>query len=733
MKTVVSMLAGGLLMGAPLAAQEAGREANHLLGTDSPYLLQHLYNPVDWYPWGVEALEKARAEGKPVFVSVGYSACHWCYVMKVESFENEEIAAFLNANFVSVKIDREQRPDLDEQFMLVTQKLAGSGGWPNSVFLTSAGEPFFAGGYFPPEAFLETLERVAADWHNDRKRLEQDATVLGDYIRSYMSRSAAAKELTPEAVRLAVSRTLADMDEFNGGLGHAPKFPLEPYYLLLLDQAVRDGDTAMLEAVTTTLDGMLKGGIHDHAGGGFHRYAVDPEWQVPHFEKMLYNQALIGRLLVRAWAETGALRYRRAAERTFDYVLRELQNPAGGFYAAQDADSLDAEGKRAEGAYYVWTPAEIRAASDDAEFLIRTFNVTENGPFEGTNILYTLDLPAEAAGGDMAAYLARLDSGLAELEQARQKRPRPFTDRKIIVGWNAMMIATLAEASAVFGRPEYYTAAERAARYITETMQVDGVLKRTSIDDVPSIDGQLPDYAALGLAMVALYDFAPGDGGEWLQMARETATGMERFGEDDGSYRMTGTSDGLGVFRPLDDTEIPAGNALALALLAALAQRVDDPFYAQRATLLEAAIGGAALGMPVERAYTLKAAQDFMLGETGAVRYVSGGAVRIAETRTDGRLRLDIRLREGWHINAHEPLDTYFVATDLVVAGEPAPAGTYPEAVVKPLGFNPAPLALYEGEITLDVPLVSGETVLTLQACNDEICLSPEVVRFRVW
>ena len=716
-----------ILVALTLGTAASAQEANHLLGQDSPYLQQHLYNEVDWYPWGEEALAKARAEGKPIFLSVGYSACHWCHVMREESFENEEIGAFLNEYYVSIKIDREERPDLDEQFMLVTQSLTGSGGWPNSVFLTSNADPFYAGTYFPPDTFLNILRQINDEWQADRATLSADAAEFSEVIRGYMNSSAAAKDLTPEAVRAAANGILTEIDEFNGGLGVAPKFPRESAFLFLLDQAQRDGDTEMLAAVLGALDGMLMGGIQDHVGGGFHRYSVDPEWHVPHFEKMLYNQALIGRLLVRAWDITGEARYRRAAERTFDYVLREMRDPAGGFYSAQDADSLDADGQSEEGVFYVWTPSQVRAVlGADAEYIIEVFNIVDDGNFEGANSIHLTD----------DVDFSRLDPLLDKMRAARLQRPVPLTDRKIVVAWNAVMIETLAEAGYVFDRPDYYEAAAQAATFILSNMMVGDDLLRVSIDGNVSIDGQLADYAGFGLALLALQDY--GSSMDWLTDAERMAAQMARFIEQGRPYRMTETVDGLGPYYPIDDSEIPSGNALALNLLVSLGNRMEAPLYTQQALILAAALSANALAAPEVRGYTLIGSQALNLGGTGNVRSVSSGAVRVAANidPAAGTITVRIKVKDGWHVNAHEPLEDYFIPTDLAVAGVPIAAGDYPEPLLKALTFNDELLSLYEGELELVgvIPdAVPAVAVLTIQACSNEICLQPEEVRFTLW
>lgn len=730
MKAILAALVLSVLA---LSATAQTRTPNHLLGQDSPYLLQHLYNEVDWYPWGAEALDKAKAEGKPIFLSVGYSSCHWCHVMEEESFENPDIGAFLNANFIAIKIDRERRPDLDEQFMLVTQSLTGSGGWPNSVFLTSNADPFYAGTYFPPDTFLSVISQINDAWLADSEGLSANAAEFSGLIRNYMQATAAAKDLTPDLVRSAAHGILTGIDEFNGGLGVAPKFPRESTFLFLLDQAERDADQVLLGAVTDALDGMLRGGIHDHVGGGFHRYSVDPEWHVPHFEKMLYNQALIGRLLVRAWAAADDPHYRRAAERTFDYVLREMRDPAGGFYSAQDADSLDAAGELEEGVFYAWTPAEVRRAlGADADFVIGLMNVSEGGNFDGSNSIHMTELP------DVGTY-AHLDPLLDVMRQSRTQRSAPITDRKVIVSWNAMMIETLAEAGHVLGRPDYYAAAAQAASFIFSDMMVGDELMRISYEGSASIAGQLTDYAGLGLAAVALHDFAPDGGGGWLQLATDMANQMTaRFSEGNGPYRMTEIVEGLGPFYPIDDSEVPAGNAMASALLSALGTRMEAPKFTQAATVLTSALSANAAASPEVRGYTLISAQALNQGAVGNVRSVASGAVKVvaAIDRDAGTLALRIRVKDGWHVNAHQPLEDYFIPTELLINDIPLSAGEYPDPLVKSLTFNEKELALYEGELTLTVDIPEerpSRATLIVQACSDEICLQPEELRFTLW
>lgn len=716
-----------LMFASPLLGQE--RAPNHLEGENSPYLLQHLYNTVDWYPWGEAAFAKALAEDKPIFLSVGYASCHWCRVMALESFEDEEVGAFLNENFISIKMDREERPDLDEQFMLVTQTATGSSGWPNSVFLTPEGEPFYGGGYYPRDTFMEVLNQLNTLWLEDRAGVEGTAEALGDVVRKYLSRKAAARPLTPELASAVSAQMLSQMDDFNGGFGVAPKFPQESSLLYLLDQAERNVDSALLEAVQLAATGMVNGGIHDQAGGGFHRYAVDNEWAEPHFEKMLYNQALISRVLLRLDGLQANPDFARAAQRTFDYVLRDMQEDAGGFYATEDADSLNEDEVYVEGFYYLWTPDEIRAAaSAEADFLIDALNVDENGPFEGSSTL-RLDY----FSGDQA----RLDAGLETLRLARMARTLPHTDKKILMGWNGEMIISLVAGAEAYGRPEYLQAAKESARFIMENMRNGDGYFRAFIAGEATIEAQLPDYAGFGRALVALNDADPE--GEWLEEAARIAGYMlANFQEESGIFRMNEQAEGLGAFIQTDDGEVPSGNAQAQWLLSALARRSENVEFIQQASALADVLSGHALTLPEQRAAALAAVDAQNRGDVGTLRAVANGAVQVRAQydRAAGVVNFTIQVAEGWHINAHEPLEDYFIPTSLQVNGEALGPEAYPEPLITTLAFNSTtPLALYDGEVRLSAPVEPGPNVvnLVLQSCSDEICLAPQNMSFSFW
>ncbi|MBL1436953.1 MAG: DUF255 domain-containing protein [Rhodobacteraceae bacterium] len=722
---IIALIA--LILASPIAAQE--RAPNHLMGETSPYLLQHLYNTVDWYPWGEAAFAKARAEGKPVFLSVGYAACHWCRVMAEESFEDETIGAFLNENFISIKMDREERPDLDEQFMLVTQTATGGGGWPNSVFLTSEGAPFYGDGYYPRDGFLEVLSELNRLWLEDRTGIEGTAEALGDVVRAYLNRKARARPLTPALASAVSARMLSQMDDFNGGFGVAPKFPQESSLLYLLDQAERNADQALLEAVQLAATSMVNGGIHDQAGGGFHRYTVDNAWAVPHFEKMLYTQALIGRVLTRLDGVQPNPDYARAAQRVFDYVVRDMQAPTGGFYASEDADSLNEAGEYEEGVFYVWAPDEVRdVAGVEADFLIETLNVVENGAIEGASTLRLTDAVADQA---------RLDAGLERLRLARMARALPHTDKKILMGWNGEMIISLVAGAHAYERPEYLAAAQASARFIMENMRNGDGYFRSHIAGAATIEAQLPDYAGFGRALVALHDADPTGG--WLPEAARIARYMlANFQEDSGIFRINEQPQGLGAFIQLDDGEVPSGNAQAQWLLSALARRGADVEFIQQASAMADVLSGHALTFPEQRAAALAAVDAQNRGDTGPARAVANGAVlvRAKLNRGAGVVDITIQVAEGWHINAHVPLEDYFIPTALQINGAALGAAAYPEPLITTLAFNSeTPLALYEGVVQLSAPIAPGGNVVTLvlQACSNEICLAPQTLSFSFW
>src|SRR5215210_8003741 len=439
--------------------------ANRLEKETSPYLLQHKDNPVDWYPWGEEAFEKARAEDRPVLLSVGYSACHWCHVMERESFEDEATAALMNEHFVNVKVDREERPDVDSIYMSATQAMTRSGGWPMTVFMTPDGAPFYAGTYLPPvpsrgmPSFTQLLTTLADAYENRRNEVLESANGVREYLQAATSASIPRTDVSEALLDGAAASLVGQLDNRFGGFGGAPKFPQAMNLEVLLRRHKRDGDPASLAGVEHTCRQMANGGIYDQLGGGFARYSVDEYWLVPHFEKMLYDNALLARLYLETYQVTGDTFYRRIAEETLDYVLRDMTSEEGGFYSAEDADSEGEEGK-----FYVWRPDELEAALDPDErsLAARYWDVTERGNFEGKNILHVARPPetvADEFGLSTEGLWARIATIRAKLLAVREERVRPGRDEKILAAWNGLMLRSFALAARVTGREDYREAA----------------------------------------------------------------------------------------------------------------------------------------------------------------------------------------------------------------------------------------------------------------------------------
>ena len=550
---------------------------NRLATETSPYLLQHAHNPVDWYTWGEEALSQAREQDRPILLSIGYSACHWCHVMERESFEDVETARVMNGSFVNIKVDREERPDVDSIYMRAVQAMTGQGGWPLTAFLTPEGVPYYGGTYFPPEprhgmpSFRQVLA-AAADAYRTRR---DDVARAGAQLTDVLARS--ATEPQPVSGRFdapdgklfahAVSAAARTFDPTNGGFGTAPKFP-QPDFLHFL---LRTGgpDTHGVSMAVHTLSRMAAGGIRDHAGGGFHRYSVDARWLVPHFEKMLYDNALIARALTRAHL-LGARHLGPVAEETLDYVLEDLTSPDGAFYSARDADS---EGE--EGVFYLWTPSQVREllGDEEARLLSRVYDVSDAGNFEGRNILHLPhDVDAVARQEGMARdELDRvLKESLATLKGHRSTRPEPLRDEKVLTSWNGFTIRALAEAGPVLGRPDFTRAAARAADFLLATVRRDDRLQRVLTAGRVHVDGFLEDYGALGNACLSLYEVTLD--ARWLTEAAWIAEAMvDRFWSPAEELFYDAPSDGEAlVVRPRDimDNATPSGNSLATELLA---------------------------------------------------------------------------------------------------------------------------------------------------------------------
>jgi uncharacterized protein YyaL (SSP411 family) len=604
--------------------------ANRLAGETSPYLLQHRDNPVDWYPWGEEALSRARDEDRPILLSIGYSACHWCHVMEHESFEDAETAAYMNEHFVNVKVDREERPDVDALYMEAVQTISGQGGWPMTVFLDPEGVPFYGGTYFPPDegrgmpSFRMVMEAVVDAFERRREEIGERAPEMRARLGAIGQFEPAAEP--PEAAMLeeAVERLLMAVDVERGGFGGTPKFPPA----LALELLLARGEP---EPVERTLDAMLAGGIYDQLGGGFARYSVDAAWQIPHFEKMLYDNALLARTYLHGWQALGHERYRRVCEETLDWALREMRGPEGGFYSALDADS---EGE--EGRFYIWTPKEIRDVLGDAtpgttfppqqiEGLIQFYGVSEGGNFEGRNILHL-------AGGIGASEPEGLGAMRRALYDTRAKRIWPGLDDKCLASWNALMIAALAEAGAVLERDDYLDAARSCAGFVWEEMRdSDGNLLRTYKDGRAHLNAYLEDHAYLLEALLTLYEATFEQ--QWFERARALAeTTIARFGDPErgGFFSTSDDHESLIARRKeIGDHPIPSGNSSAAMALLRLSALTGERSYEQQAESVFHLFAKPATQHPESFAHLLRAI-DFHLAPTKEVALIGDDLAELA-------------------------------------------------------------------------------------------------------
>jgi uncharacterized protein YyaL (SSP411 family) len=565
------------------------RFTNHLATETSPYLLQHAHNPVDWFPWGPEALEKARTEDKPILLSIGYSACHWCHVMERESFEDESIAKLMNDNFVNIKVDREERPDLDQVYMNAVQLMTGSGGWPLTAFLTPGGEPFYGGTYFPPDdkynrpGFRRILASISEAYHKRRDDVLSNAGTLVKQINQQAQRDSANEALNLELLERASNGISERFDPTHGGFGPAPKFPSSMAIDFLLRYHDRTGEERPLDMANLSLEKMAYGGLYDHVGGGFHRYSTDAYWLVPHFEKMLYDNALLARVYLDAYRVTGRTLYRRIVEETVDFIARELRDPNGGFYSTLDADSEGVEGK-----YYVWNRDEFdEVAGTDADLLARYFDVTTDGNFEGQNILHVSHGPAQFApseGVTVEELGSRVARVLPQLFARREGRIRPARDEKILTDWNGLMLGATARAAAHLGREDYRELAESNAGFLLETMWDGDRLLHAFKDGRARFNGYVDDYADLADGLTALYELTFND--RWLKAAVEIVEKMiEEFWDfEHGGFFFTGNSHESLVARTKEyfDNATPSGNSVAADLLARLGTLLDRSDFKEK-------------------------------------------------------------------------------------------------------------------------------------------------------
>ncbi len=591
-----------------LGEDGAPRFTNRLIYESSPYLLQHAHNPVNWYPWSEEAFERAKRENKPVFLSIGYSTCHWCHVMERESFEDEEIAAFLNRHFIAIKVDREERPDVDSVYMTAVQILTGRGGWPMTIIMTPDKDPFFGGTYFPPRkglrgsraGLIDILTEMVRLYQQEPTRAVQQAQELSQKVARVTTTYRGEGVPSDRLIVTAAQRLASAFDPVEGGFGRAPKFPQPARLAVMLRYARRTQDPGALQIVTTTLDKMADGGIYDHLGGGFHRYSTDGQWLVPHFEKMLYDNAQLTSVYLDAWQLTGNPKYRRVAREVLDYVAAEMLSPEGGFYSATDADSPMPSGHDEEGWFFTWTPDEFEqlVGKEQAAIVGAVYGVTPGGNFDGRSILHRDKTNREVAAKH-GITPKRVAEVLAEarpvLYQARASRPPPIRDEKVIAAWNGLMISAFARGAWVLSEPRYAALGTNAARFVLEGMRDDdGALVRTYKSGQKSSAAFLDDYAFMVAACLDLYE-ATGDEA-WLDRAMELQTiqDAEYADAEEGGYFMT-ANDGEELLvreKPSTDGAVPSGNSVAALNLLRLHDFTDNAKWREQAEALFASLGG---------------------------------------------------------------------------------------------------------------------------------------------
>ncbi|HYP26847.1 MAG TPA: thioredoxin domain-containing protein [Blastocatellia bacterium] len=606
------------------------RFTNRLINETSPYLLQHAHNPVDWYPWGPEALERSRAEDKPILLSIGYSACHWCHVMEHESFENEEIARLMSENFVCIKVDREERPDLDSIYMNAVQMMTGHGGWPMTVFLTPELKPFYGGTYYPPTdrqgmpGFPRVLLAIIDSYRSRKADVEASAQAITSELQNINQFQASNEMLTTEVLNQALLALSKSFDRAHGGFGGAPKFPPSMNLMFLLRQFKRTNSSAALEMVELTLQKMSAGGMYDHLGGGFARYSVDAVWLVPHFEKMLYDNALLTRIYLYAYQATKNPHYRRIAEETLEYIIRDMTHRSGGFYSAEDADSEGEEGK-----FYVWKRQEVLRilGEEEGRIFCAYFDVTEEGNFEHGNSILNTPRTKEEVAREHKISVEELDrvirAGRKRLFNVREERVRPGRDDKILTAWNGLMLTAFAEAANILGRDDYREVAKKNAAFLLSEMMRDGRLLRTHKAGQSKLNAYLEDYAYVIEGLLALYE-ATFDTAYFDRAKALADTMIEQFWDnEEGGFYFTSSDHEELIARTKDyfDNATPGGNSVAASAFLRLSLLSAEPGYQRKAATIFHTLHKAMSRYPSAFGYLLSAL-DFYLSEAKEIAII---------------------------------------------------------------------------------------------------------------
>lgn len=744
---------------------------NALIDSTSPYLLQHAHNPVNWMPWGPAAFAKAKQENKPIFVSIGYSTCYWCHVMERQSFEDESVAKILNEHYIAIKVDREERPDIDEQLMLATQLLTGRGGWPNSIWLTTDGRPWMAATYFPREQFKSALLQLSQVWKTQAAEVDKQADSLSDAIREASTLVPRATRAATESTDSPLQRLLAELDPIfdatHGGFGSRPKFPPHGVLRLLAQASQPNGQPANSRArqmLTRTLDAMWCGGVHDHVGGGFHRYSTDERWFLPHFEKMLYDNGQLIRVYTEAYVATGQPRYRAAVADIFRWVEREMTHSRGGFFSALDSESEGGE----EGRFYTWSTAELRQflAADEAALFAQAYNFQANGNF-------TEEATGERPGTNIPFLtLAQLDSKAApklaalriKLEKARQSREYPHLDDKILTSWNGLMISGLARAGKIFQEPAYTEAAARAADFVLNHLQKDGLLLRSWRDDQATLPGYLNDYAFFTEALIELHEAT--DNAKWKQEAIRLAKDMLELFEDreDGGFYFTNLHHEQLLLRSKNLSSggnLPGGNGVAVQVLLKLDAIDPTPRFAQAAekalagfsTLMrrsprsvEHLVLAQEIANQLRRSDTAppKSADPSKASfENSAVKVELSVSQQTVAAGERVQVAIDLSISDGYHLYAGDTSEMRTTKVEL----QPSElmeigATTVPKGIAKYDSVLEQEQSIYEGQIRFLIPVQiqtsakTGDKIPLIaqvqwQACDARRCFAPQSVELK--
>ena len=711
--------------------QGRAKFVNHLILQDSPYLLQHAHNPVNWYSFSHEAFNKASKENKPIFISIGYATCHWCHVMEEESFDDIEVADFLNQHFIAIKVDREIRPDVDAAYMAVSQLMNGSGGWPLNAVILPNGKAFFAGTYFPKAQLLSILLQINQLWGGNYQKIVNQANEIDKILNT--PNSTASSDIDKAIITKTNKILVANFDELEGGFGQAPKFPHETMLLLLIDEQKRRPNNAQLNAISTTLDTMASGGFYDVVGGGFHRYSTDNAWLFPHFEKMLYNQAQLSLVYTRAYQLTQKPLYKRIAEQTLDYVLKEMQNANGGFFSATDADS---EGE--EGRFFVWSVKQLQNIFNEAEFkqFKMWFDISPYSDFEGNYVIRFKDI-----NQIKAHHYQQIDALLKKLYAVRIKRQAPLTDNKILLSWNALMIPSLLEAGDILNQSKYTDAGLKLAKYLQSFTQ-NGVLYRVSIDDKLQTPALFEDYAYLANAYLALFDQTQQQ--VWLDRLIQLVKDMNQKFWDKKHFGFNIANNNKYINtnnKEIYDGALPSPNGLAYQVLIKLHHRVTGDDFNQQAKQLASAFSTEINKSPYNYSSFILGLSQATAGELSNIVYAYDGRVRVHTQKLDTDIEVKLTLSPDWHINSNQPLQDALIATEITNLDTQhwtIKSINYPKAELAKLSFSEEKISIYKNQVKIKLKLspnsenyTPATLLLTLQACSDKVCLPPTTLTLK--